>query len=189
MTVPFHEYIAKASALLSRAGGESSFGNVLEVVVPTLDTSRVADRWEHEEIVTPLTIGQVINYHFPRVPNDEEHVYHYIALDLGESGNKMVLIDIDTPTAPSDLTFNVVRIAYDLAFSLNLLGTLELTGLQEVFHNRPLVVPSRMQLRVRTESGLVGAGPTNIILGYIRQIIMPAFETRVSTSSPVVTVT
>jgi len=180
MTVPFQEFLAQANALLDKSAGVPAFRDVLDQVVPILNVSSPADRWEYWINQTTLTIGQFVRWTLAPVPVTEQHEYYHLGLRLeGPPQDFGVQIEFELPTPFVGLLPTFVRNTVAGAFTLNLLGNpIEPVNRDEVDAERPLIVPSRMQLIVRTLTALAGVGPQNISLFGLRRVVLPAFETR-----------
>lgn len=176
MPVPFQEFVAKAAASLDKAGGVPPFVDMFDAILPVLDVTPAAGRWEWDAVTIALGIGNSITLTVPDVPNDEFHLYHYIFFAIAESGSKRVRGWIEGPDTASGLAMLYWDNTVEAGDNVNLASIMENVGELDMSLGRAVPVPSRFRLIVQMVTPAVAA--VNCFMGYVRQVLPASFETR-----------
>lgn len=177
MTVPFQQFIAAANIALDKAGGASSFADVIDAVIPTVSIDHATIRWDFGEPTLAVSIGDRARFLFPAVPTDEFHRYHFLSLDVDEVQSHEFALDLIPPTA-AGVVMRMFGGTLTGNLSSNFLGQYpQFANVNEMAHGRVLDVPPRMVLRVTQVNAVIAAGPIIATMISLREVLKPPFDT------------
>jgi len=174
MVVSLQRRLTNASRDLDAATNISFFQSVSPEIVATLDIGRAGDEWNYGTSQASLTAGQIISWNFPAVPRQEMHEYYFICPTTAEAGDKTWTLSIDNPAPTVGATYIVAHRIVDGQRGINILGQWSQVDTSSgVQHPTRLMLPPGFTMSFDCTTGLVGAGPTNTFLTFLRRVVDP----------------
>lgn len=175
MAVPFQEFLAAASRALDVSAGRSAFTNAITEIIPQLDISRSATKWDSGSVSLNIRAGEHLEITFPRVPLTEFHRWHNLSFFLAEAVAHPIIVHANLPVtiAPQD-TITYMKVDLDCSNKPNLLGFFAAGADDSSYlHGRPIEFPPGCQLRLDMLDNYVAVGPDLWTISWLREIMAP----------------